>query len=561
MAIAMAVSGMIVASMLFAMIVIMVVPGRFFVFVFVAVVMIVIMLCCFFMIMVVIVVRMIIMTVVVIMVVMCMFFLAVIMIMIVVIVRMIVVAGLFVAMVMPVIMIVRVKDAAFANVQQGKAIEVHQRDGRRLGRYGFEGAFQKGFQAGSDPEDQIGFLQSGRLRRSEAVAMRRGGSFDQKAGCTDVAHYRADERVDRLDRCDHVGRGESRRACERGSQKEGRSGKMYGAHGDSSGQSVGLNERCRVTLYCNTLPHRLAYGINHDKPFDRPDCMGPCGRRKAKPMLKPAEPLVRLEGAGVERDNRWLVRGVDLTVRAGEIVTLIGPNGSGKSTTAKIALGLMAPDAGTASRKPGLTVGYVPQHLSLDWTMPLTVDRFMRLTARPSKPEIDAALEATGCTHLRKVQLQVLSGGEFQRVMLARALARKPDLLVLDEPVQGVDFSGEIALYELIGKIRDEWHCGILLISHDLHVVMAATDRVICLNGHICCQGTPVAVAASDEYRRLFGPRAGGALAVYEHRHDHTHLPDGRVRHADGTITDHCHPGDGHHDHGSDADAGERDAR
>lgn len=272
-------------------------------------------------------------------------------------------------------------------------------------------------------------------------------------------------------------------------------------------------------------------------------------------MLKPAEPLVRLEGAGIERAGRWLVRGVDLTVRPREIVTLIGPNGSGKSTTAKMALGLIRPDAGTATRKRGLTVGYVPQTLALDWTVPLTVERFMMLTARPSDHEVDAALEATGSAGLRRAQLQTLSGGEFQRVMLARALARKPDLLVLDEPVQGVDFTGEIALYELIARIRDDWHCGILLISHDLHVVMAATDRVICLNGHVCCEGTPVTVAASEEYRRLFGPRADEALAVYEHHHDHTHLPDGRVRHADGTITDHCHPDDGHH-HGEGQDGG-----
>jgi hypothetical protein len=147
--------------------------------------------------------------------------------------------------------------------------------------------------------------------------------------------------------------------------------------------------------------------------------------------------------------------------------------------------------------------------------------------------------------------VRTLSGGEFQRVMLARAIARKPDLLVLDEPVQGVDFTGEIELYNLIQQIRDDLHCGILLISHDLHVVMAATDRVICLNGHVCCSGTPTVVASSAEYKALFGARAASTLAVYEHHHDHTHLPDGRVRHGDGSITDHCHPEDGHHHHHS----------
>ena len=156
-------------------------------------------------------------------------------------------------------------------------------------------------------------------------------------------------------------------------------------------------------------------------------------------------------------------------------------------------------------------------------------------------------MTATGVAHLWQADVCTLSGGEFQRVMLARAMARKPDLLVLDEPVQDVDFNGEIEIYELIQKIREDVGCGVLLISHDLHVVMAATDRVLCLNGHICCQGTPVAVASSVEYQRLFGLRSAQSLAVYQHHHDHTHMPDGRVRHADGSITDHCHPDDGSH--------------
>ncbi|CAN0581808.1 unnamed protein product, partial [Laminaria digitata] len=205
--------------------------------------------------------------------------------------------------------------------------------------------------------------------------------------------------------------------------------------------------------------------------------------------------------------------------------------------------------------KHGLRVGYVPQKVTVDWTLPLTVDRFMHLTGRLPRPDVDAALRNTGVSHLHGAEVRTLSGGEFQRVMLARAIARKPDLLVLDEPVQGVDFSGEVALYDLIKRIRDDLSCGILLISHDLHVVMAATDQVICLNGHVCCQGTPTAVAGSDEYKRLFGGRASATLAVYEHQHDHTHLPDGRVRHADGTVTDDCHPEDGHHHHDNESRA------
>lgn len=264
-------------------------------------------------------------------------------------------------------------------------------------------------------------------------------------------------------------------------------------------------------------------------------------------MLNPSEPLVSLKNVGLEKSGRWLVRGIDLQVRSGEIVTLIGPNGSGKSTTAKLALGIHQPDEGEARRASGLKVGYVPQKISVDWTLPLTVERFMRLTRRLSSADIKQALAATGIAHLASAEVRNLSGGEFQRAMLARVIAARPDFLVLDEPVQGVDFAGEIALYELITKIRDDLGCGILLISHDLHVVMAATDQVICLNGHVCCKGSPDAVAESAEYRNLFGDRAAASLAIYQHNHDHTHLPDGSVRHADGSVTDHCHADDGHH--------------
>jgi zinc transport system ATP-binding protein len=265
------------------------------------------------------------------------------------------------------------------------------------------------------------------------------------------------------------------------------------------------------------------------------------------PVNNQAETLVSLSDVGVRRGGRWLVRGVDFSVSRGEIVTLIGPNGSGKSTSAKAAIGILKPDEGRIERIAGLKVGYVPQKLVIDWTLPLTVRRLMTLTGALPERELTTALEAVGIPHLAKAEVQHLSGGEFQRALLARAIARKPDLLVLDEPVQGVDFNGEIALYDLIKSIRNSAGCGILLISHDLHVVMAETDTVICLNGHVCCRGTPQAVSQSPEYVRLFGTRAAQSLAVYSHHHDHTHLPDGRVQHADGSVTDHCYSGDGHH--------------
>jgi zinc transport system ATP-binding protein len=259
--------------------------------------------------------------------------------------------------------------------------------------------------------------------------------------------------------------------------------------------------------------------------------------------------LVEVTGAGVRRDGRWLVEGIDLAIHRGEIVTLIGPNGSGKSTTAKLVTGVIRPSVGSVMRDTNLRIGYVPQKLSIDWTLPLTVKRLMTLTASHGPAEVAAAIEAVGIPHLANADVQQLSGGEFQRALLARAMIRRPDLLVLDEPVQGVDFSGEIAIYELIKKIRDETNCGVLLISHDLHVVMAESDTVICLNGHVCCRGSPDAVSQNPEYLRLFGGRAAATLAIYQHHHDHTHLPDGRVREADGAVVDVHQHEHLHHDH------------
>ena len=243
------------------------------------------------------------------------------------------------------------------------------------------------------------------------------------------------------------------------------------------------------------------------------------------------EKLVEAHDIGVLRDDRWLIRHIDLSVRREEIVTLIGPNGSGKSTTAKAVLGLLKLTEGRVERTGKLKVGYVPQKLAIDWTLPLRVERLMTLTARHNSKEILDALTEVEIPHLKDADIQTLSGGEFQRVLLARALIRKPDLLVLDEPVQGVDFTGEIALYELISKIRDRVGCGILLISHDLHIVMAATDTVVCLNGHVCCSGHPQSVAQSTQYRDLFGARGAEALAIYRHEHDHAHHVDGSIDH------------------------------
>ena len=214
--------------------------------------------------------------------------------------------------------------------------------------------------------------------------------------------------------------------------------------------------------------------------------------------------LVKLENGGIFKSSKWLVRGVSLEINKGQIVTLIGPNGSGKTTTAKMVLDILSPDEGVM-KSFTKKVAYVPQKISIDWTMPLRVIDFMQLTSKLSQNEIIESLSLTGVEQLLYNQIHNLSGGEFQRVLIARAVAKKPEFLVLDEPVQGVDFNGEIALYDLIKKISSTLNCGILLISHDLHFVMSATDHVICLNGHICCSGTPSAVVKDSAYIELFG--------------------------------------------------------
>mgnify|MGYP001196337804 FL=1 len=239
--------------------------------------------------------------------------------------------------------------------------------------------------------------------------------------------------------------------------------------------------------------------------------------------------LVKLNEVGFQQNEKWLVKGVSLKVEKGKIVTLIGPNGSGKSTTAKIALGIYKNIEGQVEKFTN-NIGYVPQKISIDWTLPLRVKDFMLLTDNLKDDALDEALTLTGVKHLKDKNLGNLSGGEFQRVLLARAISKKPELLVLDEPVQGVDFTGEIALYELIKKISEKLNCGILLISHDLHTVMTATDHVVCLNGHVCCSGSPKDVARNNEYKALFGEQASQTLSVYEHKHDHEHSNDGEIK-------------------------------
>lgn len=238
--------------------------------------------------------------------------------------------------------------------------------------------------------------------------------------------------------------------------------------------------------------------------------------------------LIRAKGLGVRRSGRDLLIDADLTLEAGKIVTLVGPNGAGKTTLVRTILGLMKPDRGTLHRRPGLRIGYMPQKLHIDASLPLSVTRFLTLGGTPRLP-LAEVLALTGTAHLAGARLQSLSGGETQRVLLARALLRDPDLLVLDEPVQGVDIRGQAELYELINTIRLRQGCGVLLVSHDLHLVMANTDTVICLNQHICCQGRPEEVTTDPAYLELFGDTLAPQVAIYTHRHDHHHDTCGNI--------------------------------
>ncbi len=243
----------------------------------------------------------------------------------------------------------------------------------------------------------------------------------------------------------------------------------------------------------------------------------------------PGDALLQLAGVAVRFGTDPVLDAVDLEVRAGEIVTLIGPNGSGKTTLVRAALGLVRPQAGRVQRRAGVRIGYVPQHLSVDATLPLSVERFVSLPVGVTRAQARDALAEAGAGPITGHALRSLSGGELRRVLLARALARRPDLLILDEPTAGVDVAGQADLYRLIERLRRRLGCGVLLVSHDLHLVMAATDRVVCLNRHVCCTGTPEDVVADPAYLTLFGIHGPARLALYTHRHDHDHDLHGDV--------------------------------
>lgn len=236
-------------------------------------------------------------------------------------------------------------------------------------------------------------------------------------------------------------------------------------------------------------------------------------------MTRTAATLLEATDISLTLGRSQLLDNVSFSIESGEIVTLIGPNGAGKTTLIRVILGLLRATTGKIYQRPGISIAYMPQRLQLDATFPLSVKRFLSFAGKKiSTGDIRKVLEQTGAAQVMNSAMQQLSGGEFQRVLLARALLRQPHLLVLDEPVQGVDVHGQVELYELIGRIRSEQGCGVFMVSHDLHLVMAATDRVLCLNRHICCSGTPAMVTSDPEYLRMYGH-----LALYQHDRGHHH--------------------------------------
>jgi zinc transport system ATP-binding protein len=233
--------------------------------------------------------------------------------------------------------------------------------------------------------------------------------------------------------------------------------------------------------------------------------------------------LIDVENLSLRYGASTVLRDVSLSIAPGEIVTVVGPNGSGKTSLLRALIGAARPSSGRIRRAQGLRVGYVPQKLHIDPTLPITVERFLSLPERAPRQACADALERAGVPGLGNRQMSALSGGQFQRVLLARALIGRPNLLLLDEATQGLDQPGSAAFYQRIEEVRRDTICAVLMISHELHVVMSASDRVICLNGHICCEGTPEIVSSAPEYRALFGRGTGGALALYRHEHDHVH--------------------------------------
>lgn len=251
--------------------------------------------------------------------------------------------------------------------------------------------------------------------------------------------------------------------------------------------------------------------------------------RMQKQEKNPLNALIRLENISVDFNGNPALEHINLHIYPNTITTIVGPNGGGKSTLLKVLLKLLRPTQGKIHHKKGLKIGYVPQKLYIDPSIPLTVDKFLALKPDCTSQNIQQALTMFKISHLSHNSMQKLSGGELQRVLLARAILSSPDVLVLDEPMQGVDITGQTELYQLLNTVRRQLNCAILMVSHDLNIVMANTDEVLCINRHICCAGTPETVSHDPRFIQLFGDQFAKNVAFYAHKHNHHHDLHGNV--------------------------------
>ena len=280
----------------------------------------------------------------------------------------------------------------------------------------------------------------------------------------------------------------------------------------------------------NSLP--CLSKIEKSANFNREDIPKKLNDMQIKHIIKPlapSSPIVSLKNINLAFGNQSILRNITMNIYPRSITTIVGPNGGGKSTLLKVLLKLISPDTGLVTHKKGLKIGYVPQKLHIDHSMPITVKQFLALKPHSTDEMLTEALSLFSITHLAQQNMAKLSGGELQRVLLARAILNRPDLLVLDEPMQGVDITGQTELYQLLNKTRDWLNCAILMVSHDLNIVMANTDEVLCVNRHICCAGTPEAVSTDPSFIHFFGDQFARNVAFYTHKHNHHHNLHGDV--------------------------------
>ena len=233
--------------------------------------------------------------------------------------------------------------------------------------------------------------------------------------------------------------------------------------------------------------------------------------------------LIQAKDLCVKRHNKNILENVFVNVKKNDFITIIGPNGAGKSVLLECLMGSFVPDSGKIIKKNNLSVGYIPQNFNPESSMPISVKRFLTLKKKFTPQELTNIASETNISEILEKNLSNLSGGELQKVLLARSLLDEPELLILDEPAQNLDIKNQLNFYNLLNSIYKNRELSILMVSHDLHMVMSSTKQVICLYHHICCSGEPQTVAKDPEFISLFGNDMAKMMSVYQHTHNHSH--------------------------------------